>query len=256
MQESAVNLSGKRVLITGAARGLGAQFASDVCAAGGQVVAADILQAEGEALCRQLTANGGEAHFVTIDLADPQSVRDAVGRAGDLLGGCDGLVNNAAIATGVGGRRFEDIDLDAWDQVMQVNVRGLWLVTCAALPYLREAASGGRIVNIASDTALWGAPKLLHYVASKGAVIAMTRSMARELGDENICVNAVAPGLVRVGVTEAVPQERHDFYAAGRAISREQVPADVSGAVLFLLSGAAQYITGQLLSVNGGFVMT
>lgn len=255
MTEPVVNLSGKRVLITGAARGLGAQFASDVCAAGGQVVAADILRLEGEALCRKLTADGGKAHFVSVDVADPKSVQDAVGRAGDLLGGCDGLVNNAAIATGVGGRRFEDIDLDAWDQVMNTNVRGLWLVTCAALPYLREASSGGRIVNIASDTALWGAPKLLHYVSSKGAVIAMTRSMARELGDDNICVNAVAPGLTRVGVTEAVPQERHDLYAAGRAISREQVPTDVSGAVLFLLSGAAQYITGQLLSVNGGFVM-
>lgn len=255
MQALSTNLTGKRVLITGGARGLGAAFARSVCAAGGRVVIADILRLEGESLRDELAESGFEAHFVEVDIADPQSVNEGVLSANATLGGCDGLVNNAAIATGVGGYLLEDIDIEAWDEVMRVNVRGLWLVTRAALPFLRKAESGGRIVNIASDTALWGAPKLLHYVASKGAVIAMTRSMARELGDDGICVNAVAPGLTRVEVTEAVPQDRHDLYAAGRAISREQMPDDVTGVVLFLLSNAAQYVTGQLLPVNGGFVM-
>lgn len=255
MQPATINLAEKRILITGGARGLGAQFVRDTCAAGGRVVLADILQGEGEQLRDELRNDGFEVHFVAIDLADPQSVDSAVQRAGDLLGGCDGLVNNAAIATGVGGRQFEDIEIDAWDQVMRVNVRGLMLVTRAALPLLRKSPSGGRIVNIASDTALWGAPKLMHYVASKGAVIAMTRAMARELGDDGICVNSVAPGLTRVEVTATVPKDRHDLYAAGRAISREQMPDDVTGVVLFLLSDAAKFVTGQLLPVNGGFVM-
>jgi NAD(P)-dependent dehydrogenase (short-subunit alcohol dehydrogenase family) len=144
--------------------------------------------------------------------------------------------------------------VDTWDRVMTVNVRGTWLATRAALPHLRSSGRG-RVINVASDTALWGAPKLLAYVASKGAVIAMTRSMARELGADAITVNAVAPGLTLVEATEYVPADRHQLYLDGRAIHRQQVPADVCGAVTFLLSDAAGFVTGQLLAVNGGFVM-
>ena len=136
---------------------------------------------------------------------------------------------------------------------MTVNVRGTWLVTRACAPLLRKAQRA-KIVNIASDTALWGAPRLLHYVASKGAVIAMTRSLARELGPDGIAVNAIAPGLVRVEATEYVPRERHALYEAGRAMARAQHPDDCVGAVLFLLSPAADFVTGQMLPVNGGFV--
>ena len=134
-------------------------------------------------------------------------------------------------------------------------MRGTWLVTRATAPLLRKSAAGGRIVNLASDTALWGAPRLLHYVASKGAVISMTRSLARELGPDRIAVNAIAPGLVICEATEYVPQERHQHYLQGRAIQRPQVPEDVNAAALFLLSRGSGFITGQLLPVNGGFVM-
>lgn len=247
-------LSGKRVLITGAARGLGRSFAEAACAAGARVALADILDKEGQAAAAALRKAGHEAQFQRIDLADPAGIAAAVDACTDRLGGLDGLVNCAAIATGIGGKMFDEIDIETWDRVMTVNVRGTWLVTRAAAPYLRKSGRG-KIVNIASDTALWGAPRLLHYVASKGAVIAMTRSLARELGPDGVAVNAIAPGLTLVEATEYVPAERHRLYVDGRAMPRRQMPDDVVGAVVFLLSDAADFITGQLLPVNGGFVL-
>ena len=241
-------LRDRRILITGAARGLGRAFAEHAIAAGARVAVADILEDAGRAAAGEIGAV-----FVPLDLANPASIEACVARASEVLGGLDGLVNNGAI-TSSGGKTLEEIDVDVWDRVMTVNVRGTWLATRAALPHLR-ASGKGRVINIASDTPLWGAQKLLAYVASKGAVIAMTRSMAREIGGDAITVNAVAPGLTLVEATETIPAERHRLYVDGRAIRRQQMPADVCGAVTFLLSDAAGFITGQLLAVNGGFVM-
>jgi NAD(P)-dependent dehydrogenase (short-subunit alcohol dehydrogenase family) len=246
-----ISLADKRILVTGAARGLGRAFAEAAARAGARIVLADLLQDEGRAAAASI---GGNAGFVPIDLADPGSIERAVAAAADRLGGLDGLVNNAAIATGIGGKLFDEIDIETWDRVMSVNVRGTWLVTRAAAPYLRRAGAG-KIVNVASDTALWGAPRLLHYVASKGAIIAMTRSLARELGPDGVAVNAIAPGLTIVEATDYVPEERHRLYVDNRAMPRRQMPEDVVGAVLFLLSDAADFVTGQLLPVNGGFVL-
>ena len=241
-------LRDRRILITGAARGLGRAFAEHAIAAGARVAVADILEEEGRAAAREIGAT-----FVPLDLASPASIQACVAHASESLGGLDGLVNNGAI-TSSGGKTLDELDVDVWDRVMTVNVRGTWLATRAVLPHLR-ASGKGRVINVASDTALWGAQKLLAYVASKGAVIAMTRSMARELGADAITVNAVAPGLTLVEATEYIPAERHRLYVDGRAIQRQQLPADVCGAVTFLLSDAAGFITGQLLAVNGGFVM-
>jgi len=246
-------LANKRILITGGARGLGHAFAQSVAAAGARVVIADILQERGEQSAAEFKAQGLQVDFVQVDLADPESIKRCAEQANQLMGGLDGLVNNAAIATGIGGKTLDEIEISTWDKVMTVNVRGTWLMTQAAAPFLKQ--KGGSIVNIASDTALWGAPRLMHYVASKGAVIAMSRSMARELGEFNISVNTIAPGLTLVEATEYVPAARHRLYVEGRAIQREQQPEDITGAVVFLLSDAARFITGQLIPVNGGFVL-
>jgi NAD(P)-dependent dehydrogenase (short-subunit alcohol dehydrogenase family) len=249
-----INLTGKRVLVTGAARGLGEAFAKALLNAGAKVVITDVLHDRGQTLAESLTVRYPQKiKYLPMDVADRESIDSAMVCAVDWLGGLDGLINNAAI-TNSGGKDMNELSEQTWDQVMAVNVKGVWLTSMAATPHL--AASGhGRIVNLASDTALWGAPKLMAYVASKGAVMSMTKSMARELATHNITVNAIAPGLTLVEATEYVPQARHDYYAKGRAIERPQLPLDVTAAALFLLSSSSGFITGQILPVNGGFYM-
>ncbi|AOA58866.1 SDR family oxidoreductase [Acinetobacter larvae] len=246
-------LSNKRILLTGAARGLGRDFAAAIAHAGAHVVMADILTNQVQHEAAQLAAQGLKVSAVSMDISQKQSIQQAVEVAVQRLGGLDGLVNCAALATGVGGVGMQQHDEALWDRVMTVNVKGTWLVSQACVPHL-QASGQGKIVNIASDTALWGAPKLLAYVASKGALIAMTRAMASELGEYNICVNTVSPGLTLVEATQYVPQQRHDLYVNGRAIQRQQHPEDVNGTVLYLLSEMSSFVTGQNIPVNGGFV--
>ena len=240
-----MSLAGRRILVTGAARGLGAALARQLLEDGAEPVLADILEDQGRAVANEL---GSVFHHV--DLRDPSSI-DRVARAiGEPL---HGLVNNAAIATGIGGAGFEEVDIEGWDRVIEVNVRGTWLMTRAVVPLLRKSRNG-RIVNVASDTALWGAPNLLSYVASKGAVISMTHSLARELGVDGIGVTAIAPGILTTASTDSVPRARHAYYEEGRAVRGPQPPEDVAGTVAFLLSDAALSLTGQVLPVNRGFV--
>ncbi len=248
------SLKHRRVLITGAARGLGESFARACVKAGARVVLADVQVERGEILAKEL---GDGAYFVNMDVANRASVNAGVAKAVQWLGGLDGVINNAAI-TNSGGKMMNELAEEMFDRVMQVNIKGVWLVTTAAHPYLKAAVENGgtaSVLNIASDTALWGAPRLMAYVASKGAVISMTRSMARELGQDGISVNAIAPGLVVGESTEYVPQARHEQYLEGRAIQREQTPQDCTDAALFLLSSGAGFVTGQVLPVNGGYVM-
>lgn len=246
-------LQGKRILITGAARGLGRDFAQAAAEAGASVVMADILTELVFAEAENLKKLGLSVVAVTIDLSQKDSIQNAVKTATEHLSGLDGLINCAALATGIGGVSLMEYDEDLWDRVMSVNVKGTWLVTQACVPHLKKSGSG-KIVNIASDTAMWGAQRLMAYVASKGAIISMTRSMARELGEDNICVNTLSPGLTLVEATEYVPQSRHDLYVNGRAIQRQQHPHDLNGTAIYLLSDMSSFVTGQNIPVNGGFV--
>ncbi|MFU8927141.1 SDR family oxidoreductase [Acinetobacter puyangensis] len=246
-------LHGKKIIVTGAARGLGRSFAEAIAQAGAEVVMADILVDVLQSEVELLQEKGLAVFGTSLDLANRDSICAAVDFAQEKMSGIDGLINCAALATGVGGKDMMDYDSDLWDRVMTVNVKGTWLMTQACVPYLKQSKAG-KIVNIASDTALWGAPKLMAYVASKGAILSMTRSMARELGEFNICVNTISPGLTLIEATEYVPEQRHQQYVTGRAIQRPQHPDDLNGTALYLLSDLASFITGQNIPVNGGFV--
>jgi NAD(P)-dependent dehydrogenase (short-subunit alcohol dehydrogenase family) len=248
-------LAGRTVVVTGAARGVGRAIAQECARQGARLVLCDLLEERGRETAAALGQLGAQVRFAPVDLADPDSIKAFAASVAQEEGSIHGLVNNAAIATAVGGAAFEDIDLSLWDRVMSVNVRGTWLMTRALSP-LFAAEGHGRIVNIASDTALWGPPRLLAYVTSKGAVISMTRSLARELGPRGIGVTAVAPGLMRNEATEYVPAARHKEYERGRAVPGPQFPEDIVAIVAFLLTPAALPLTGQVLPVDAGFVFT
>jgi NAD(P)-dependent dehydrogenase (short-subunit alcohol dehydrogenase family) len=246
------SLHGRVVVVTGAGRGLGLAIAGELGRSGAVVVVAERDPAVAGRAAADLAAAGTDVHRVDTDVADEESVRRMAAAVGEI-GPAWGLVNNAALADGVGGLHFADLPPADFDRVMRVNTRGPYLCARALYPAMR-AAGGGRIVNIASDVTFYGPPRLLHYVSSKGAVVAMTRAMARDAGPDRVTVNAVAPGITETEATRNIPAERHELFRLNRALTRSQQPDDVTGAVRFLLSDAAAYITGQTLLVDGGFV--
>ena len=242
-----MRLENKVAVVTGAGGGIGAATARAIVAEGGRVALLDVNPSVVEELAAEL---GDGAAAFEADVTRLDRLETVAAAASERFGGIDALVNNAGIRIV---KSFLDHTEEDWRRILDVNLTGQFLAAKAVAPHL-IARGKGKIVNVASDTALWGAPRLLHYVASKGAVVAMTRSLARELGNDGIAVNAVAPGLTRVEATEYVPAERHRLYVDGRAMNRAQQPEDVVGAVTFLLSDAADFVTGQTLPVNGGFV--
>ena len=238
--------------MTGAAGGLGRAFAVAFADAGARIVVADVNIGGADETARMITDSGGEAHACRADVVGrlvPCGARGACAR--DQLGGLDCLVNNAAVYAGLARKSFETITEAEWDRVMAVNVKGAWMAIKATTPLLREAG-GGTIINISSATVMSGSPLWLHYVSSKGAVIAMTRALARELGDDHITVNALAPGFTLTEASLDLMENAAEYGVARGAIKRAAAPHDMVGAALFLASPHAAFITGQTLIVDGG----
>ncbi len=251
-------LEGRTAIVTGGARGIGAHYSRALAAAGARVMIADI--ADGSALAAEIeTACGaGSAASATCDVSDEAQVARLAAGAIARFGRIDILVNNAALYSSLPPVRCTEIDVALWDQVMAVNVRGPFLMVKHVAPHM-IARKGGKVINIASGTAYKGLPDFLHYVTSKGAIVAFTRALSRELGAHNVCVNTLAPGLILsdTGLANAahLDQTRAPVIAS-RAIKRDGYPADLLGALVFLASADSDFVTGQTIAVDGGSVNT
>ncbi len=245
---SGLDLTGKRVVVTGAAGGLGRAFALAFAREGALVLAADI-NAGGAAETAALIGING--HAAQVDVTSRTSTAALADHAAIVLGGVDVLVNNAAIYAGLERKGFEQIDEAVWDRVMAVNVKGPWAMTSAVAPHMRRAGAGA-VINVSSATVMSGSPQWLHYVSSKGAVIAMTRALARELGDDRITVNALAPGFTLTEASLGLIENAADYGVTRGAIKRAAGSDDMVGAALFLASPLATFITGQTIIIDGG----
>jgi NAD(P)-dependent dehydrogenase (short-subunit alcohol dehydrogenase family) len=246
-------LAGKVVLITGAARGLGFEYARSLGQAGVNIVAGDVADCTDAA-----GAAGSNALSVHLDVTDIASCNAMAERAMEKFGRIDGLINNAALYGSLRGGRFNLIADHDWDAAMAVNVKGIWNCCKAVVPAMRQSG-GGSIVNIASLAATYGMPFALHYTTSKAAVIGLTRGLARELGRDDIRVNAVAPSAVATeGTAEFFGDKLNrglEVIRTGQSIQRTLEPADLAGTIAWLIGDGSRFVTGQTIAVDGGTVM-
>ena len=243
-------LADRVIVVTGAGQGIGRIYANALAAEGAKVVLTDLN--DPAAVAGEIASNGGQAISHAADITNSGQVAAVVSAAVKAFGTIHALVNNAAIFTALKARPFYEIPSDEWDQVMQINTRGSFECAKAVVPMMREQKYG-KIVNIASGTLFKGSPGLMHYVASKGAVVAMTRVMARELGEFNIGVNALAPGFTESEMAgHMIP--RSAATVQSRCFKRPETPQDLVGAVTFLCSSESDFMTGQTLVVDGGSV--
>jgi p-cumic alcohol dehydrogenase len=248
-----MSVEGKVVLITGAARGLGYEYARALGAAGARIIAGDVADCT---LAAEAAGNGAIA--MKLNVADVASADSMAEQAMDAFGRIDALINNAALYGSLRGGRFNQIAEADWDAAMTVNVKGIWNCCKAVVPAMRQSG-GGSIINIASLAATYGMSFALHYTTSKAAVIGLTRGLARELGRDNIRVNAVAPSAVMTEGTAEFFGERLDrgleVIRAQQTIQRTLEPADLVGTIAWLISDGSQFVTGQTIAVDGGTVM-
>lgn len=250
------DLEGKIALVTGAASGIGLDLAAGLAARGCRVVIGDIL--DQTRLDQAAAKVGGDCLAVPMDVTSDEQVAAVVAQTQARFGGLDIVVNNAGLYTSISRGPFEELEIAEWERVFAVNVTGVFRVVKACLPLLKASGSG-RVLNISSATVFSGPPNMLHYVSTKGAMTAMTKSMARELGVHGITVNAIAPGFtLSSGVLDTAGENsgpQWERARAARAVKRDQMPEDLVGATCFLAGEGAGFITGQTLVVDGGAVM-
>lgn len=247
-----MKLDGKIALVTGAGNGIGKAIATALGREGARILIADLVGAD--ATAAELTAAGIEAKGIKVDITNEEDVARAADLAQKQFGGLDIVINNAAIFSTLVPKPLEEISAAEWRQVMDVNTLGTFLVTKAALPLLKKS-SAARVVNLCSGVAFKGNPLYLHYVASKGAILSMTRALARELGPHNILVNSIAPGFTlseNVENNPALMSMVRGPSIAGRALARDMYPDDLVGAAVFFSGPDSAFITGQTLVIDGG----
>src|ERR1700681_4475011 len=251
-----MTVAGKTIAVTGAARGLGQEFARHLATLGAAIVAGDVSDCA--ATIDLVRSVGGKGIAVRLDVNDPQSAQGRVTAGVEAFGGRHCLINNAALYGALHGGRFDSIAEAEWDACMAVNVKGIWNCCKAAVPAMRQSiaqgAGGGSIVNIASLAATYGMPYGLHYTASKAAVIGITRGLARELGRDNIRVNAVAPSAVLTDGTREFfgdkAERALEVIKSGQSIQRNLTPSDLVGAVTWLVSDTSRFVTGQTIAID------
>jgi 3-oxoacyl-[acyl-carrier protein] reductase len=252
------DLKERVVIVTGGGTGIGRVYCERLAASGAFIVVADIDLVAAESCIAAIETSGGKALAVYCDISDSVSVEAMVQKCVEHFGRVDGLVNNAALMSALPRGAWHEILEEDWDRVMAVNTRGLFLCCRAVWPFMKKQG-GGKIVNISSNRVFDGTPNRLHYSTSKAGVIGFTRSLAREVGDDNICVNAITPGFTASDTQLASSDPQYTQKMASinsrKAIKRTQTPDDLVGAMLFLLSSASDYISGQTINVDGGFVM-
>jgi NAD(P)-dependent dehydrogenase (short-subunit alcohol dehydrogenase family) len=248
-------LDGRVALLTGGAKGIGRHYAHRLAAEGSRLMIADV--ADGKELAEEIAGKHGAnsvASAVT-DVSDEGAVKALVAKTMERFGKIDILVNNAALFAPLAEQKVTEIDVALWDRVMSINIRGVFLMTKHVAPHM-IAQKYGKIINISSGTVARGIPNFAHYVTSKGAVTAFTRSVSRELGEHNICVNNLAPGFT---LSDSVINENPGHLAhsqapslARRALKRDEYPEDLLGALVFLASADSDFVTGQTIAVDGG----
>lgn len=245
-------LQDKTIIVTGAATGIGQAFSIACASYGAKVVVADMNS--GMETVEIIQNRGGKAKFVEVDVANENSTNFMAKTAFDWSGRVDGLINNAAYFREVKLTPFEEIKIEVWDKIFDVNVKGIWQCSKAVIPFMRKN-NGGSIINISSVVAVAGQPGYLHYVATKGAVLAMTKGLAKECGKDLVRVNTIAPGFVITDATKDRPLEWQQTFLKARAISREQKPEDLVGTAVYLLSDMSSFVSGQTHAVDGGHIM-
>ncbi len=244
--------AGRVAIVTGAARGIGRAFALRLARDGYRIAIADVNVAQAEEVCGEIAAAGGSAIAVRTDVGAEASCQACVSRTLAAYGRIDVLINNAAMFADLTRRPFWEVDIEEWDRVLGVNARGTWLMMKAVAPALRAQRSGS-IINMSSNTFLSGVPGFVHYIASKGAVVGITRAAARELGEYNVRVNCILPGLTRTEVVRASDEPgRYEQLLTSQSIKRVEVPEDLVGTAAFLASDDSGFMTGQALTVDGG----